>query len=147
MRDKLADIPHMLVLSLHSQMGSIDQKKIFRPAPLGVRKVILSTNIAETSITVDDIVYVIDAGKVKEVLFIYPLFRPALMACSDHYYQFCCPSVLTFKNLAKQKFQVNAVSLAEWIFDVLTFLYLLYVDPLGRSTVLDLFLRVIFNLH
>jgi HrpA-like RNA helicase len=51
LRDMLRDIPELLVLTLHSQMGSIDQKKIFKPAPYGVRKVILSTNIAETSIT------------------------------------------------------------------------------------------------
>ena len=57
----------LLVLMLHSLMVTIDQRKIFRPAPCGVRKVILATNIAETSITIDDVVYVIDCGKVKEV--------------------------------------------------------------------------------
>jgi HrpA-like RNA helicase len=50
---------------IHFQTG--DQKHVFRPAPLGVRKIILSTNIAETSVTIDDVMFVIDAGKVKEV--------------------------------------------------------------------------------
>ena len=67
----LREIPDLLVLPLHSQMVSLDQKKIFRPAPQGLRKVILSTNIAETSLTIDDVVVVIDSGKVKEVRFFF----------------------------------------------------------------------------
>lgn len=66
----LKNIPDVLVLMLHSQMGSQDQKKVFKPSPRGVRKVVLSTNIAETSVTIEDVVFVIDSGKVKEVRFV-----------------------------------------------------------------------------
>ena len=41
------------------------QAKIFDPAPEGTRKCIVSTNIAETSLTVDGILYVIDSGYCK----------------------------------------------------------------------------------
>ncbi|XP_067295893.1 3'-5' RNA helicase YTHDC2 [Pseudorasbora parva] len=54
------------VFILHSSMQTSDQKKVLRNTPKGVRKIILSTNIAETSITVNDVVFVIDSGKVKE---------------------------------------------------------------------------------
>ncbi|KAF7688481.1 3'-5' RNA helicase YTHDC2 isoform X2 [Silurus meridionalis] len=54
------------VFTLHSNMQTTDQRKVLKTAPSGVRKIILSTNIAETSITVNDVVFVIDSGKVKE---------------------------------------------------------------------------------
>ncbi|XP_066516299.1 3'-5' RNA helicase YTHDC2 isoform X2 [Hoplias malabaricus] len=57
------------VFTLHSNMQTSDQRKVLKPTPNGVRKIILSTNIAETSITVNDVVFVIDSGKVKEKAF------------------------------------------------------------------------------
>lgn len=44
----------------------MDQKAIFQQPPVGVRKIVLATNIAETSITVNDIVHVVDSGLHKE---------------------------------------------------------------------------------
>ena len=69
LKERLSSNTDLLVLALHSQMVSSDQKMIFRPAPSGMRKVVLSTNIAETSLTVEDVVFVIDSGKVKEVRY------------------------------------------------------------------------------
>ncbi|XP_061045508.1 3'-5' RNA helicase YTHDC2 isoform X3 [Eubalaena glacialis] len=67
---RFADNNHRYqVFMLHSNMQTSDQKKVLKNPPAGVRKIILSTNIAETSITVNDVVFVIDSGKVKEKSF------------------------------------------------------------------------------
>jgi pre-mRNA-splicing factor ATP-dependent RNA helicase DHX38/PRP16 len=63
--DALNDPPKLSILPIYSQMPADLQAKIFdRPAP-GVRKCIVATNIAETSLTVDGIMYVVDAGYSK----------------------------------------------------------------------------------
>lgn len=50
-----------LVLPMHSKISHNEQRKIFEHTPAGVRKIILATDIAETGITVSDVVYVVDS--------------------------------------------------------------------------------------
>ncbi len=57
--------PQMLPLPLYAGLSSEQQLYVFEPAPENTRKVIVSTNIAEASVTIDGIVYVIDCGFVK----------------------------------------------------------------------------------
>lgn len=59
------DVPPLLLLPMYSQLPADLQAKIFQKAEEGTRKCIVSTNIAETSLTVDGIKYVVDAGFCK----------------------------------------------------------------------------------
>ena len=57
------------VIPLHGSLSSSNQQRVFSKTPFGTRKIVLATNIAETSITVEDILYVIDSGRVKQTEF------------------------------------------------------------------------------
>ncbi|NXY84938.1 DHX33 helicase, partial [Alcedo cyanopectus] len=57
--------PRMMVMPLYASLPHSQQLRVFQAAPKGCRKVILSTNIAETSITIPGIKYVVDTGMVK----------------------------------------------------------------------------------
>ncbi|PVV00519.1 hypothetical protein BB560_005100 [Smittium megazygosporum] len=59
-------IDELIICPIYSNLPSDLQAKIFEPTPENARKVILATNIAETSITIDGVVYVIDPGFVKQ---------------------------------------------------------------------------------
>ena len=63
------DTAKLWMIPLHSTIGSEEQEQIFRASPPGVRKVILATNIAESSLTVPDVRYVIDFGLTKEIYY------------------------------------------------------------------------------
>ncbi|KAF9304929.1 hypothetical protein BGZ74_000146 [Mortierella antarctica] len=55
-------IQELIVCPIYSSLPTEMQGKIFEPTPEGARKVVLATNIAETSITIDGVKYVIDPG-------------------------------------------------------------------------------------
>ncbi|KAL4574479.1 hypothetical protein LXL04_021311 [Taraxacum kok-saghyz] len=65
----LGDPSRVLLLACHGSMASSEQRVIFEKPEHGVRKIVLATNMAETSITIDDVVYVIDCGKAKETSY------------------------------------------------------------------------------
>jgi ATP-dependent RNA helicase DHX8/PRP22 len=64
MRALGSSVPELIILPVYSALPSEMQSRIFEPAPS--RKVVIATNIAETSITIDNIYYVIDPGFVKQ---------------------------------------------------------------------------------
>ena len=62
-------IPNCIVLGIYAALPSEEQAKIFLPVSKGERKIILATNIAETSITINGIAYVIDSGFCKQMCY------------------------------------------------------------------------------
>nr|XP_004542827.2 putative ATP-dependent RNA helicase DHX30 [Maylandia zebra] len=70
-QEKLEEKPRFssgsqMILPLHSSLSVADQQAVFQHPQVGQRKIVLATNIAETSVTIDDIVHVVDAGTHKE---------------------------------------------------------------------------------
>ncbi|KAG4075273.1 hypothetical protein HA402_003064 [Bradysia odoriphaga] len=63
------DVPELIILPVYSALPSEMQTRIFDPAPAGSRKVVIATNIAETSLTIDGIYYVVDPGFVKQKVY------------------------------------------------------------------------------
>ncbi|KAK8854055.1 ATP-dependent RNA helicase Cdc28 [Tritrichomonas musculus] len=59
----------LIALPIYAALPSEKQAQIFKPAPNGTRKIIFATNIAETSITIESIKYVIDCGHVKQTIY------------------------------------------------------------------------------
>jgi len=82
--DRLAEIdnaPPLSILPIYSQLPSDLQAKIFQKAADGMRKCIVATNIAETSLTVDGIIFVVDAGYCKLKVYNPRIGMDALQVC------------------------------------------------------------------
>ncbi|XP_071961716.1 ATP-dependent RNA helicase DHX8-like [Antedon mediterranea] len=69
MKSMGAEVPELIILPVYSSLPSEMQTRIFDPAPPGSRKVVIATNIAETSLTIDGIYYVVDPGFVKQKVY------------------------------------------------------------------------------
>ncbi|XP_054857708.1 probable ATP-dependent RNA helicase DHX40 [Eublepharis macularius] len=64
---KDCSVSGLLLLPLYGSMPTDQQRRIFLPSPPGIRKCVVATNIAATSLTIDGIRYVVDSGFVKQV--------------------------------------------------------------------------------
>ncbi|HTI86017.1 MAG TPA: ATP-dependent helicase HrpB [Alphaproteobacteria bacterium] len=71
-RALIEDVPDAFVVPLYGALAPAAQDRVFAPAPDGARKIVLSTSIAETSLTIDGIRVVVDSGFARE-----PRFDPA----------------------------------------------------------------------
>lgn len=65
----VGDATRVRLLACHGSMSTSEQRLMFEEPESGIRKIVLATNIAETSITINDIVFVIDCGKAKETSY------------------------------------------------------------------------------
>ncbi|KAI4382005.1 hypothetical protein MLD38_008020 [Melastoma candidum] len=63
------NVPELIILPVYSALPSEMQSRIFDPAPPGKRKVVVATNIAEASLTIDGIYYVVDPGFAKQNVY------------------------------------------------------------------------------
>lgn len=84
---ELEDTPPLVILPIYSQLPADVQAKVFERAPNNARKCVVATNIAETSLTVDGISYVVDSGYCK-----LKIFNPRI-GKAQHSYSCasCCP--------------------------------------------------------
>ena len=67
--DREGAVAPYAVLPLYSALPPRQQERVFAPGPAGGRKIVVSTNIAETSLTIDGIVYVVDPGFSKQKVY------------------------------------------------------------------------------
>jgi ATP-dependent RNA helicase DHX8/PRP22 len=59
-------VPELIILPIYSALPSEVQSRVFEPTPPGARKVMIATNVAETSLTIPGIYYVVDPGFAKQ---------------------------------------------------------------------------------
>lgn len=88
-------IAELIICPIYANLPSEMQAKIFEPTPEGARKVVLATNIAETSITIDGVVFVIDPGFVKQNSYNPRTGMSSLVVVPVS----ICSSVVTFQKL------------------------------------------------
>jgi HrpA-like RNA helicase len=84
--DSSSSVPQQgLVVKVFAALPQDQQLLAFAPAPPNTRKFVLATNIAETSITISGVRYVIDCGFVKQRSFMAGTGMEALKVCISNY--------------------------------------------------------------
>lgn len=63
-----ASLGSVEIMPLHANLSSGEQRRVFLPTK-PKRKIVVATNVAETSVTIPDVIYVVDGGKVKETQY------------------------------------------------------------------------------
>ncbi|ODN98303.1 ATP-dependent RNA helicase A [Cryptococcus wingfieldii CBS 7118] len=63
-----ASLGSVAIMPLHANLSSAEQRQVF-VATKPRRKIVVATNVAETSVTIPDVIYVVDGGKVKETQY------------------------------------------------------------------------------
>lgn len=81
----------MHIVPLYSLLPNDKQMRVFQPPPAGSRLVVVSTNVAETSLTIPGIRYVVDCGRAKEVCSLYLYVG---IPCSDVVVSFLFPATI-----------------------------------------------------
>ena len=69
MRALRPHVPELVILPIYAALPSDIQSRVFEPAPAGARKLVIATNVAETSLAIPGIHYVIDPGFVKQSMY------------------------------------------------------------------------------
>jgi len=69
MRALRPHVPELVILPIYAALPSDIQSRVFEPTPAGARKVVIATNVAETSLTIPGIYYVVDPGFVKQSVY------------------------------------------------------------------------------
>ena len=77
-------VPELIILPVYSNLPSEMQTRIFDPAPPGTRKCVIATNIAEASLTIDGVYYVVDPGFAKQKVRFRTLRPWALTDAEPH---------------------------------------------------------------
>ena len=72
----------MHIVPLYALLPSEKQMQVFKPPPDGHRLVVVSTNVAETSLTIPNIRYVVDCGRAKEVRATIHTSKSLSLTCS-----------------------------------------------------------------
>ncbi len=101
------EVPELIILPVYSALPSEMQSRIFDPAPPGSRKVVIATNIAETSLTIDGIYYVVDPGKIMQDQFQFLIFQVKTKFVFVHF--------PVFQVLSSKKFTILRLVWTPWL--------------------------------